>query len=117
MRHALPPSLRRALVTSLLFGAASLPATSFADSKLLGPEDFADCLDGHAPTTQNVPVGPMDTKPDFDEIILDFDDRLSDGEIKTLAAQFGLKLKLNSEAADAPNIYIARVAEGAVPYA
>lgn len=115
--HSRPLS-RRALAASILFGVALTPALGAAEDRaLLTAQDFASCLGGAAPATQNVPVGVMDHHAGWDEIILDFDDSLSDAEIRALTAQHGLTVRLNSEAADAPNIYIARVAEGAVPYA
>jgi serine protease len=108
---------RRALVAGLLFGAALTPSLAFAQDRALpAAADFAQCLDGAAPATQNVPVGAMDHHADWDEVILDFDDSLSDSEIQAIARQSGLTVRLNSDAADAPNVYIARVAEGAVPY-
>ena len=66
--------------------------------------------------TDDVPPGAMDSDPTHDEVILDFDDSLSDAAIKGLMGQHGLEVSLNSVHSDAPNIYIARVAEGASPY-
>lgn len=113
--HSRTPS-RRALVAGLLFGVALTPSLAAAQDRALPTAaDFAQCLNGAAPATQNVPVGAMDHHAGWDEAILDFDDRLSDGEIQSIARAHGLTVRLNSDAADAPNVYIARVAEGAVP--
>lgn len=57
----------------------------------------------------------MDHDPVWDEVILDLKDSLSDADAKALAQKFNLTAKLNSEHSDAPNLYIAKVPEGAVP--
>ena len=90
-------------IAAALFGAA-----------LLVPA-IASAQDLNQPWPTNVPFGTMDHDPNADEIILDMDDSLSDEEAKAIAAKFGLKAELNSAYSDAPNIYVARVAEGAVP--
>ena len=105
---------------ALLAGAATLivgllpAATGFAQSASI--DHWRACLDDQAPTTANVAPGTSDTDPVLDEVILDFDDDLSDAEVKRLAKAHGLTVSLNSVAADAPNVYIAEVDEGAVPY-
>ena len=56
-----------------------------------------------------------DTDPTKDEIVLDFDDDLSDAEIKAFSKGLGLDVHLNSIYADDPNIYIADIKEGDFP--
>lgn len=105
------------IVTSALFaaGAIALPAAAFAqDVSPLQP--WQTCAAGQELVTQNVAPGPMDHDPLMDEVILDFDDSMSDAEVKAWAKAKGLSVELNSPTSDAPNVYIARVAEGAVPY-
>ncbi len=104
---------------TLLTGALLLPqvvSAQMVETNISPMAPWQACLDGHAPSTQNVAPGAMDHDPTHDEMILDFDDDMSDGEVKAWAAQHNLEVSLNSPAADAPNVYIARVAEGAVPY-
>lgn len=94
-----------------------VPGAAFAQSGAVAPlSPWKACLDGEAPSTQNVAPGVMDHDPTSDEIILDFDDAMSDAEVKAWADARGLTVELNSPTADAPNLYVARVAEGAVPY-
>ena len=105
---------------TLLMGALLLPqlaSAQMAETRISPLEPWQECLQGQeAPSTQNVAFGPMDHDASLDEVILDFDDAMSDGEVKAWAAQHDLDVSLNSPAADAPNVYIARVAEGAVPF-
>jgi len=111
---------KRILTSALALATAGilLPASAFAeDSGPISPmAPWQECLQGAAPAGQNIAPGEMDTEPNFDEVILDFDDDLSHNAVLGWAGAQGLHVELNSPAADAPNVYIARVAEGAVPY-
>lgn len=129
----LVPSLRRILPAALtLGGLVALSSTAFAlDS---GPTiaekgPFRACIDYATPTTQNIPavdisrmdqipddVFIMDTNPLWDEVVMDFDDRLSNEEILAFTQSMGLDAYLNSPFSDDANVFIARVEEGAVPY-
>ena len=94
----------------------------------LTPADgFVQCLDGRAPTTQNATALPFDGEapfgtymtdidPSSDEVVLDFNDDLSNDEIVAFAASYGLKVELNSIHSDDANTFVAEVQEGAVPY-
>lgn len=106
-----------------IVGTTMLAGTAWAAT----PADaFRECIQGRTPSTHNaVPhhiQSPVfgtyitDTNPEFDEVILDFKDHVSDAEAKAFGEKWGLDVRLNSVHSDAPNIYIARVAEGAVPY-
>lgn len=87
---------------------------------------FRECIQNRTPSTQNAlphhTTSPefgtyiTDTNPEYDEVILDFHDNVSDADAKAFGLKWGLDLRLNSVYSDAPNVYIARVAEGAVPY-
>ncbi len=99
-----------------LFGAALLVPTIASANTLPGPADFEACLDGARVSGQNVAPGLMDHDPLADEVVLDFSDSLSDAEAKTIASRYGLSASLNSVHSDDSNIYVARVAEGAVPH-
>jgi len=112
---------QKSILTSALALATAgilLPASAFAeDTGPISPmAPWQECLQGAAPAGQNIAPGEMDTEPNHDEVILDFDDSLSHNTILGWAGAQGLHVELNSPAADAPNVYIARVAEGAVPY-
>jgi len=58
----------------------------------------------------------LDTDPERDEVVVDFDNDLSDARIETFAERQGLDLELNSPYSAAPNVYVGTVEEGAVPY-
>jgi serine protease len=118
-------------LTGVAVAAAAMmavPAPSFAQEGAIAPKaPFKACLDGATPSTQNVPavafdgevpfgVTIMDTNPLWDEVVLDFADRLSEREILAFTRAHGLDARLNSAHSDAPNVYVARVEEGAVPY-
>ena len=105
---------RRAAVA--FFGAALFVPTVASANTLPGPADFAECLDGARVSGENVAPGAMDHDPLADEVVLDFADSLSDAEAKAIAARYGLTVSLNSVHSDDANVYIARVAEGAVPH-
>ena len=127
------PSLRRILPAALTLGTAlALTSPAFAldsDRQIAEKAPWRACLDGQAPSTQNVPAVDisgldqipddmviMDTNPYWDEVVLDFDDRLSNEEILAFTRSVGLDAYLNSPFSDEANIFIARVEEGAVPY-
>lgn len=87
------------------------------------------CLNGATPSTQNVPavdisgmdtipadLDILDTNPAYDEVVLDFDDALSNEEILAFTQSRGLSAELNSPFSDGENVFVARVEEGAVPY-
>ena len=59
----------------------------------------------------------LDTNPDTDEIVVDFDDSLSHEQIREFGDSYGLSLHLNSDYSAGPNVFVATVDEGAVPYA
>ncbi len=109
----------RLIGTTLLTGALLLPGMASAqmmDTAVSPLAPWEACLEGATPSTQNVAYGAMDHDPNQDEMILDFVDDMSDAEVKAWAKQHNLEVSLNSPSADAPNTYIARVQEGAVPY-
>ncbi len=56
-----------------------------------------------------------DTDLTKDEIVFDFDDDLSDAEIKAFGNEIGLSIRLNSIHSDEQNVYIADIAEGDFP--
>ncbi|MGM0557491.1 MAG: S8 family peptidase [Myxococcota bacterium] len=58
----------------------------------------------------------LDTNPDSDEVVLDFDDDIAHEDILAWGENHGLDVRLNSPYSDEPNVYVARVEEGAVPY-
>jgi serine protease len=58
----------------------------------------------------------LDTNPDSDEVVLDFDDDIDHEDVLAWGEKNGLDLRLNSAYSDAPNVYVAKVPEGAVPY-
>lgn len=111
------------LVASSVFALTSLVATQASAADLQAK--VAECLAGRAPTTQNAtPTSDaqatfgsnvMDTDPMKDEVILDFDDGVSDADAKAFAKAYGLNIRLNSTYADDANVYIADVPEGMVP--
>lgn len=132
------PGLRLGLTLTLGACLASPLAWAQAPTASTPPdvapiEPFAQCLQGRTPTTANVPaltlaelqalgaqdvpsLELLDTEPAHDEVILDFKDSLANDEAIALAAKWGLSARLNSVHSDGPNIFVARVAEGAVPY-
>ncbi|MFU8803069.1 MAG: S8 family peptidase [Bradymonadaceae bacterium] len=130
MMMSKPKTILSSLAGFALGAAAlmALPAQGFAaDWAIAEQAPFEACLGGAQPTTQNVPavsihgevpfgVDIMDTNPYWDEVVLDFDDRLSEDEILAFTRAHGLDARLNSSYSAEPNIYIARVEEGAVPY-
>ncbi len=105
-------------------------ATLFSSNAVAEPtpaDSFKACLSGANPTTQNAtgqaytgeaPFGHYisDTDPTRDEVIFDFADGLSNEEAINYGRTLGLSLKLNSVHSDEPNIFVAEVEEGAVPY-
>lgn len=70
---------------------------------------------GFAQTADPFGVNPIDTDPTKDQVVLDVADGYSDAEVREVAAQCGLDVRLNSEFSDPANLYIADVAEGSVP--
>ncbi|WP_158542536.1 S8 family serine peptidase [Lujinxingia litoralis] len=113
---------------TLIFGMGGVAAAQSAP-EISPAAPWQACLNGQAPSTQNVPgvdisglheipadVDILDTNPDYDEVVLDFDDRLDNAEIQAFARQQGLHAELNSPFADDANIFVARVEEGAVPF-
>ncbi len=129
------PTLRRFVPAALALSAVVAFSTSVAaetplnDRVIAEKAPFKACLDGQEPTTQNIPAVDisnwdsipdelfvMDTNPLWDEVVLDFDDRLSNEEIIAYTESVGLDAYLNSPYSDDTNIFLARVEEGAVPY-
>lgn len=126
-------SFRHTLPLGLAFSALTLLGSSAwaqdPPGEIAPADSFETCLNGAAPTTENVPavdisrldhipddVFVMDTNPLWDEIVIDFDDRLSNQEILTFTRSMGLDAALNSPHSDDTNLFIARVDEGAVPF-
>jgi len=131
-----PNSIFAALATMVLM--VGLPATAPAQSSGdTAPDSFADwraCLDGESPSSTNhqpataqerrawrdgeIDAGHriLDVDPDTDEVLFDFEDHVSNDAIRAFGERHGLDFKLNSRFSDAPNLYIATVEEGAVPY-
>lgn len=120
---------------AVVFGAAFLVAAtatgevSSSNHHIADKAAFKQCLDGAEPTTENVPAVDisdldeipddmvvMDTNPHYDEVVLDFDESLSNDDIVAYTESFGLDAGLNSPFSDEANIFIAPVEEGAVPY-
>lgn len=129
------PSRQFLIAALTTAGLLATPAFAFAQNKQARntPGDIAptapwqQCLGGATPTTQNVPAAApgtqaafgsqiMDTNPEWDEVILDFNDNLSEQEILAYTKKLGLNARLNSEYSAKTNVYVARVEEGAVPY-
>ncbi len=129
------PTLRHFAPAAIVLGAAfawSTTATAQApspDGHIAEKQPFMECLDGAEPTTQNVPAVDisgldeiphdmvvMDTNPDWDEVVIDFRDDLSEERIVAYTDSMGLDARLNSEFSADSNLYVARVEEGAVPY-
>lgn len=109
-------SLGHGAIATALFGAALLLPGVAAAQDTSSISSWATCLGGQQPSTKNVAPGAMDHDPLHDEIVLDFKDSLSDQEVKAIAARYNLKVELNSSHSDEANLYVATVAEGAVPY-
>lgn len=122
---------------AVIAAALLVPALASAEApaKVRHLNDWKACLGDEAPSTHNAPAissessadalaatfGPngraiLDTNPTQDEVVLDFDDAMSDAEVKAWASERGLAVRLNSVHSDAPNVYLATVEEGAVPY-
>ncbi|MFP4596943.1 MAG: S8 family serine peptidase [Persicimonas sp.] len=118
---------------AMVIAAPVLASAQSADSSERELHEWQACLDGEQPSTENVEpwtsevpaeqamqlgasAAILDTDPTQDEIVLDFDDSLSDAEIEDFAAKHGLKVRLNSIYSDETNVYVATVDEGAVPY-
>ena len=130
------PTLRRFGPAAIAVGAVvALSSTAVAQGADADTVDIADkapfeqCLDGASPTTDNVePVDLsqfdeiphdleiLDTNPDYDEVVLDFDDELTNEEIVAYTESIGLDARLNSVFSDDANLFVAAVEEGAVPY-
>jgi serine protease len=111
---------------------ASAQVSPRAPTATLG--DWQACLNGAQPTTKNVaprstagqaprlgwnsalaqPV--MDTDPSGDQIVFDFDDDVANAELVAFGQKYGLQVRLNSSHSDEANLFVADVAEGAVPY-
>lgn len=107
----------------------SLPAVASATTfTSVTPADaFEACVGSQLTTTRNVEGRTFDqeapfsyyvtdTDPTSDQVVIDFADSLSDEEAKAFAREWGLSARLNSVHSDEPNVYIADVEEGAVPF-
>ncbi|WP_168210291.1 S8 family serine peptidase [Persicimonas caeni] len=119
-----------AMVAALAFAAPQLVSAqevaSAQTDSTKSMDQWKACLDGAAPSTQNVAPGSvtqatgqpivLDADPHTDEIVFDFDDDVDNADIEAFARQHGLQVRLNSTYSDAANIFVARVDEGAVPY-
>jgi serine protease len=128
------------LVAALLLGGL-LAVPSFATAQVEEAEsdrtlaDWRTCADGETRGRPNAEsastetleairsgtyqptsgAAVLDTDPDRDEVVLDFDDHVSNDAIRKFGSEHGLDLRLNSRYSDAPNIFVAVVDEGAVP--
>jgi serine protease len=89
---------------------SALLASGFATTMLVANGAWAQSADPFG-------VNPTDTDPSKDEVVLDVSDEYSDADVKSIAAECGLDVRLNSTYSDDANLYIADVAEGAVPQA
>ncbi|MFW5968478.1 MAG: hypothetical protein ACOCV2_13210, partial [Persicimonas sp.] len=126
---------RRTMLAALVAGLLAIPAVGVAqnyDSER-DVEEWKQCLDGQEPSTQNVEpwstdmsadeamkpgseAAILDTDPERDQIVIDFDDGLSDETIEEFGEENGLDLDLNSIYSAESNVYVATVEEGVVPY-
>lgn len=94
----------------------ALAVVGFAATLLVGTTAFAqNAVPVDGAVADPFAVNPLDTDSSKDEVVLDVDDDVSDAEVKRLAAECGLNVRLNSAWSDPANIYIADVAEGSVP--
>ena len=130
------PTLKSLAPAALFFGVA-LVFSSTAVAQAPAPErtvndksHFQQCIGDAEPTTQNIPAVDisgldeipedlvvMDTNPYWDEVVIDFNDSLSEERILEFAQAVGLHdLRLNSPFSADANIYTAKVDEGGVPY-
>lgn len=128
MKNALNPTKRIILgLASLALLSLPVQASAGTFEKLTPTQPFAECIGDNAPSTTNAVATAhqgeapfdrfvVDTDPTQDQVVLDFADGLSDAEVKAFGKEWGLNLRLNSVHSDAPNVYIADVEEGAVPY-
>ncbi|QED26316.1 peptidase S8 [Microvenator marinus] len=115
--------IQRTLGLSLGIGTLLLASHAHAVTPV---DRFQECIGTSQTTTDNaIPHNPAhatfgvqisDTEPRWDEVILDFDDDVSHEEAVAFAKSWGLDADLNSPTSDAPNIYVAKVEEGAVPF-
>lgn len=58
----------------------------------------------------------LDIDPTSDSVIVDFHDGVSEATIEEFEREHGLDLRLNSRYSAGPNLYVATVDEGAVPF-
>jgi serine protease len=99
--------------------------------------EWQSCLNGAEPSGENVEPaskaeiarareanglpgsGPaiLDTNPETDEFVVDFADDVSHERIREFGDEHGLDFELNSRYSDVPNVFVATVDEGDVPYA
>ncbi|MEZ4461192.1 MAG: S8 family peptidase [bacterium] len=111
---------------TLVVGA--LAASSFLSTQASAADltkSLQECLAGRVPVGVNAPAFTnakaqfgsevSDTDPTKDQVVLDFDDAMSNEDAIALAASYGLDARLNSAYADDANVFIADVPEGAVP--
>jgi serine protease len=94
----------------------ALALAGFAATLLVGGSAFAqNAVPVDAAVADPFAANPLDTDSSKDQVVLDVADDVSDAEVKRLAAECGLDVRLNSVWSDPANVYIADVAEGAVP--
>jgi serine protease len=119
------------------FALVALPAVGSAQeagADVGGPsiDGWEACLNGQSPSTENAPPSDpsalseadrsgytgqvVDIDPDNDEVVFDFHDDIANAEIREFGERYDLNLRLNSRYSDEPNVFIAQVNEGAVPY-
>jgi len=126
--------MKRSSKIKTVLGVASLAmltvpsvASAVTFTNVTPADRFEQCVGSQLTTTQNVegrtfdqeaPFGyyVTDTNPHSDQVVIDFSDSLSDEEVRAFGREWGLNARLNSVHSDAPNVYIADVEEGAVPF-
>jgi serine protease len=115
------------LATFGLFSATAGAQTTGSQGKIAPMQPFQVCSAGEVPKTTNVHpratgyADPFvqttgDIDPSQDVVVIDFNDDLTHNEIQRFGLQYNLALALNSVWSDDPNVYIAPVEEGAVPW-
>jgi serine protease len=117
-----------------LLAVPTMGAAQQSGADIGGPsiDGWEACLDGEEPSTDNAPPADpstlsdadrsgytgqvVDIDPDRDQVVFDFHDDIANEEIVEFGERYDLNLTLNSRYSDEPNVFIANVNEGAVPY-
>lgn len=123
-------------IPALVFAALALPATVSAQSSA-DMQRWKTCVGDQELDTENARAYDpdafrgshanelltvlaqrgevLDTRPESDEVVLDFKDDIDHEDVLAWGEKNGLSVRLNSIHSDEPNVYIATVDEGAVP--